>query len=213
MKLLRPFTGTGAIFFPVGSYLDGGTCISSTKDCRKYCYAKDLNDFNFDEDLRISEDEKKEILRLFKTESVEWIKNKIIRDLDGLQTNILHWFGSGDCLSDLEDKITSIMEAVPRSVTQMGFTRNKRFWKRHKRIFALSIETLAEATHKDGLYSIPNYKEQISVIYSSKYEVRGGYCGPLTCRDIRRDNPELEHYINCKTCLRLKSGCFDRRNT
>ena len=25
------------------------------------------------------------------------------------------------------------------------------------------------------------------------------------------ENESLNHYINCKSCLRLKTGCFDRR--
>ncbi len=212
MKLLRPFTGTGAIFFPVG-LPPLGTCHFATPECLYLCYAIDPNDANFDEDLRISEEEKQCVYKFIMAfnYSTKIICDKIVEDLDGLQTPILHWFGSGDCPPDKVNRISSIIDAMPGNVVQMGFTRNRKLWEKHKDIFALSIETEEEAIDCKALYSIPNYKEQVSVMYSPAYQVRGGYCGPLTCRDINRDKKELEHYINCKTCLRLKTGCFDRR--
>ena len=210
MKLLKPFTGTGAIFFPVGMP-PKGTCLFATEDCMKMCYTVDPNDANFDEEVRIPQSVKDDIKLYFIENEVDMICNKIREDLDGLQTPILHWFGSGDCLSEFVDKASLIIKSLPKDVVQMGFTRNKKLWKKHKDILALTIETKEEAIDDDALYSIPNYKEQVSMIYSPLYEVRGGYCGPLTCRDIRRDNKGLEHYINCRTCLRLKTGCFDRR--
>lgn len=209
-KLLRPFTGTGTIFFPVG-LPPGGTCYFATPDCLDSCYAVDPNDANFDEDLKISEDEKQRIFNLFLSMNYEKLANRIVSELEGLQTTILHWFGSGDCPPDLTSFVSLVIRSIPANIIQMGFTRNKELWEKHKDIFALTIESEKEATDSEALYSIPNYKEQVSVMYSPKYEVRGGYCGPLTCRDIRRDHKELEHYINCKTCLRLKTGCFDRR--
>ncbi len=210
MKLLRPFTGTGAVFFPVGMP-PVGTCCFATPDCVKACYAIDPNDVDFDEELKISESTKGEIKSYFVLKDVDIICAKIIEDLDGLQTPILHWFGSGDCPLELLDKISLIIKSLPKNIAQMGFTRNKKMWKEHKDIFALTIETKEEATDDDGLYSIPNYKEQVSMMYSPRYQVRGGYCGPLICRDISRDRRYLDHYINCRTCLRLKTGCFDRR--
>jgi hypothetical protein len=44
---------------------------------------------------------------------------------------------------------------------------------------------------------------------ASNYNVRGGYCGPNTCRDLVES--ELEHQINCQVCHKLSIGCFDRR--
>ena len=210
MKLLRPFTGTGAVFFPVGVPPEG-TCHFATAGCLQSCYAVDPNDANFDEDLRVSQEDKAIIKNIFSDLHYSNICEVIIKDLNGLQTPILHWFGSGDCPPDMVEKVSSIIKALPKDVVQMGFTRNKKLWEAHKDIFSLSIETKEEATDENALYSIPNYKEQVSAMYSPRYQVRGGYCGPITCRDIRRDKKELEHYINCRTCLRLKTGCFDRR--
>lgn len=210
MKLLRPFTGTGAIFFPVG-LPPKGTCHFATSNCLHSCYAIDPNDVNFDEELRIPEEEKNKIKDYMLDNDYFGVRTKIIADLYGLQTSILHWFGSGDCPPEMVKKVSAVIDCMPPKVAQMGFTRNKELWERHKDIFVLTIESKDEATDKNALYSIPNYKEQVSVMYSPSYQVRGGYCGPLTCRDINREKGELEHYINCKTCLRLKAGCFDRR--
>lgn len=216
MKLLRPFTGTGAIFFPVG-LPPAGTCQFATEDCTRLCYAIDPNDANFDEEVRISQDEKWKIYDYVMTAKKRTIISTILHELDGLQTPILHWFGSGDCLLKDTERVCEIIDilagqaVVKDRVVQMGFTRNKKLWKKHKNIFALTVESKEEATDVDALYSIPNYKEQVSVMYSPRYQVVGGYCGPVTCRDIHRDRRELEHYINCRTCLRLKTGCFDRR--
>lgn len=208
-KILRPFTGTGAVFFPVG-LPPKGTCYFITEDCKQSCYAVDPLDYNFDEQLRLSKQDKDKILSFFESEEIDIICDQIISDLDGLQTPILHWFGSGDCPPDMLDKISTIIESLPDDIVQMGFTRNKILWQKYKDIFALTIEDESEATDVNAMYAIPRYEEQISVMYSPSHQVRAGYCGPLTCRDIRRDKSELEHYINCQTCLRLKIGCFDR---
>jgi len=207
MKLIRPFTGTGAIFFPVG-LPPKGTCFFATKDCINLCYAVDPVDANFDEEVRISQDEKWEIYNYVMESKKRTLVDRILHELDGLQTPILHWFGSGDCLPKDTERICELINILRNKVVQMGFTRNKKLWKKHKDVFALTIETKKDATDEDGLYSIPNYDAQVSVMYSPLYQVKGGFCGPITCKDV---NGELEHYINCRTCLRLKTGCFDRR--
>ena len=208
-KLLRPFTGTGAVFFPTGKP-PKGSCYWASKACLQYCYAIEEVDINFDEDLRVTEVEKTAVKMYFINNGVEKICRKIIKELDGLQTPILHWFGTGDCPPDLRPKISSIIKTLPGDIVQMGFTRNRKLWKNHKDIFALTIEDETLATDLSALYSIPIYAEQTSVIYSPKYQVRGGYCGPLICTDVSRCTQGIDHYINCKTCLRLKTGCFHR---
>jgi len=211
-KFLRPFTGTGAIFFPVG-HPPFGTCENATPDCYHYCYAVDKEDLNFDEELRISKVEKRAIYNYFVTTNNKKLKSRIIRELDGLQTPILHWFGTGDCLNKDLPKISKLIDVLRgENVIQMGFTRNKKLWELHKDVFALSIDSKKEATDPNAMYSIPDYKKQISVMYCPSYQVVGGYCGALTCRDKDKSRTNLEHYINCRTCLRMKTGCFDRRN-
>ena len=207
MRLLKPFTGTGAVFFPEG-LPPKGTCEFATPRCLRSCYVADRSDF--DEETRISEEEKRRVYEVITSESAEVIRNVFLRDLDGLQTPILAWFGSGDCPAKDVDQISAIIQAMPTGVVQMGFTRNRVLWERHKAVFALSIEDPEEATDPSAMYAIPDYEKETSVMYVPAYQVRGGYCGPLVCEDRDRGRPDLTHYINCRTCHRLGAGCFDR---
>lgn len=208
-KILRPFTGTGSIFFPIGPP-PTGTCEYATKQCMVQCYAMGLKDKNYDIELLISEEEKQWIYNQFITRNVSWLTHKIVEELDGLQTPILHWFGSGDVLDKDIDRISLLVSYFNNhGIEQIGFTRNIEFWKQHKGIFALTVESLEEAKRIDinGFYSIPDYRKQETVMCSPSAKVRGGYCGPMSCDDL--EDEELNHYINCRACRRLNTGCFD----
>ena len=210
MKILRPFTGTGCVFFPIG-LPPMGTCEFATKKCIQHCYANlTITHSNFDEEVIIPESEKKEIYKQFMEYPKEWLREEVLRELDGLQTPILHWFGSGDCLVRDMDRITELIEFFSCDLVQMGFTRNVELWHRHKDIFALTVERIEDCANLDesGMFSIPNYRKQQTVMHKPSKQVRGGYCGPLTCEDA--EEKDLEHYINCRTCRRLHTGCFDR---
>ncbi len=206
MNLLRPFTGTGAIFFPIG-LPPSGTCEFSTENCRKHCYV--LSNNLFDYESNISVERMLKVYNYIMNESVYDVCCRIAVELNGLQTPILHWFGSGDCLDSDIDKISLIIDVVPDRIIQMGFTRNIKLWERYKNIFALTIEKKEDAIGEEGIFSIPSYAEEISVMYSPRYDVRGGHCGPITCKDII--DGKLEHHINCRVCHDIKIGCFDRR--
>lgn len=207
-KILRAFTGAGAVMFPIGRP-PKGTCEFATEKCLKSCYV--LKDAEYDEEMAIPGSDKKFIYDQFMNRPVEWICDEIKYELDGLQTPILHWFGSGDCLKKDIKKICKIIDEISKDeyIVQMGFTRNLELWKKYKNIFALTIESKEEAGKKTGLFSIPNYKKQISVMYATWYDLIGGFCGATSCRDYK--SRIVEHAINCKTCLRLKAGCFDKR--
>lgn len=209
MNILRPFTGTGAVFFPIGKH-PKGTCDNATKECLKYCYQLNPKHPNFDEEILISQKDKQNIYKFIINSDIDLICETFKKELDGLQTKILHWFGSGDCLTKDLEKISLIIENMKKydDIVQMGFTRNILLWKRFKNIFALTIDK-KEDVKEEGMYSIPDYENERSVMYSPYYQVKGGLCGPETCDDMF--DQKLNHYINCKTCLRLKTGCFDRR--
>ena len=207
MKLLRPFTGTGAIFFPIG-LPPNGTCEFSTYECRKYCYA--YSDSLFDFEIRVSEEDKREIYNYIMSKPIKEIISKIINELDGLQSPILHWFGTGDCMLKDIDTISAIIDNVPDNIIQMGFTRNVNLWEKYKDIFSFTIEKIEDINSRIGMFSIPNYEECISVMCAGDYNIRGGFCGPFTCRD--QIDSKLEHQINCRVCSDLKIGCFDRRS-
>ncbi len=210
MNLLRPFTGTGAIFFPIGQP-PNGTCEFSTEECRKHCYA--LSNNLFDYETRVSEKDKWDIYNYIIDRPIDDICLKILKELDGLQTSILHWFGTGDCLTKDIDRISLIINSISKElkdVIQMGFTRNIELWKKHKDIFALTIEGMEYIDEKEGLYSISDYENGVSVMYSPNHNIRGGYCGPITCKDLT--DTKLEHQIDCRVCYDLKMGCFGRRD-
>lgn len=208
MQLLKPFTGTGSIFFPLGRPPQG-TCEFATAACLRACYVTDPSDF--DEEMRISDTEQQRIYQAVMSRPIEDIRDIFLRDLYGLQTPILAWFGSGDCLAKDTNRISALVRLMPKTVIQMGFTRNRVLWEQHKDIFALSIESEEEAPDPNAMYSIPDYEKETSVMYVPKYQVRGGYCGPVVCTDRDRAQDKLTHYINCQTCHRLRTGCFDRR--
>ena len=210
MKILRPFTGTGAVFFPIG-IPPIGTCEFATHNCRKYCYASLPEYPDFDEELLVSEEDKREIYEVFCDLPVKWIVEEILRELDGLQTDILHWFGSGDCMTKDMPKILDIINALdesPAMITQMGFTRNVNLWEQRKDIFALTVESEEEINDRAGMFSVTDYVEGTSKMFCSQRPTRGGLCGPELCQD--RIEKKLTHFINCQTCRRLKTGCFDR---
>jgi hypothetical protein len=207
MKILRPFTATGGVFFPIG-LPPNGTCEFSTKTCRKYCYA--VNDSLYDfETKNITQEEMWEIYNSFINWPINKLINKIEKELDGLQTPILHWFGTGDCETKNIQRISEVIESVPNYIVQMGFTRNEELWKLWPNIFALTIEKLEYAEGKSGMFSIPNYIEGTSQMYSPDYTVRGGYCGPFFCVDLI--DSSITHFVNCQVCREIKAGCFDRR--
>ncbi len=204
-KLLKMFTGTGAIFFPIG-LPPRGTCAFSTKECRKHCYVKKTSLFDWESTL--DDSVMREIYK-FVTKAPIWqVCEAIERDLEGLQTNILSWFGSGDCEMKHFDRISEIIRSIDTSIIQMGFTRNPKLWKRFPNIFAFSVEKVENIKSKSGMFSISNYEAQVSVMYSPAHQVRGGHCGPVTCGDMT--DMTLEHHLNCQICHKLKLGCFDR---
>lgn len=206
MKILRPFTGTAAVFFPIGKP-PKGTCQGATEKCLKSCYAKRLKDKDFDEELLVPEYEKDNIYDFFIKIPLALISEEITKEMDGLQTDIFHWFASGDCLDKDIDKICQIIDELKSlNIIQMGFTRNEVLWGRYKEIFALTIEKKEDAKGREGLFSISNYKKGTSVMYSVEKEIRGGRCGPIICQDLIET--ELDHFINCKICKRLGTGCF-----
>ncbi len=207
-KLLKPFTGTGTIFFPIGKP-PRGTCEFSTAQCRKHCYVKKTSLFDWESTL--TDDIRRDTYNFIIKEDIQKVCRKIREDLAGLQTKIVTWFGSGDCEAKHLDKISGIIKALRHSdnVIQMGFTRNEELWNRFPDIFALSIESVEAVNDRKGMFSIANYEAQVSVMHSPDYQVRGGHCGPVTCGDMT--DMSLEHHLNCQICHKLKVGCFDRR--
>lgn len=208
IKLLRPFTGTGCVFFPIG-LPPKGTCEYATKTCLRECYAVRGKFPNYDIEVAIPEEEQQTIYEYITKRPIKWIVKKMVKELDGLQTPILHWFGSGDCLTKDIAKVSKIIEAIGSDIIQMGFTRNVELWKRHKHIFALTVENKEDIPETDGseMFSIPDYRKELTNMYSPSRKIEL-QCGPLVCTD--KEDKKKEHYINCRSCKELHMGCFDR---
>jgi hypothetical protein len=209
IPLLKPFTGTGAVFFPEGPP-PRGTCEFATITCEQHCYVNDHS--NFDEETRVPLWEKQLIYARMLSRPLPALRAQMLADLQGLQTPILHWFATGDCPAVALERVSTLIGMMPPDVVQMGFTRNRKLWERHKDVFALTVERTESFPDSNAMYSVPHYDKETSVMYCPSYQVRGGFCGPHLCQDIDRDRAELTHYINCRTCHRLKLGCFDRRS-
>lgn len=210
MKLLRPFAGTGAIFFPEGALPDG-TCEFATEECSKGCYVKE--DIEYDEEISIPMAEKKKLYIQFLTHTTSDVCCEIRRELTELQTPILHWFGSGDCVMGEIGKVISVIEMLKTGtfgkIIQMGFTRNEKLWELYKDIFVLSIDDKKYISGRNGMFAIADYERRITRLHNPLYKVRSELCGPYSCRDS--EDASMERAINCKACLRLKLCCFDRR--
>ena len=209
IKLLRPFTGTGCVFFPIG-LPPKGTCEFATKKCLKECYATQKKFPHYDIELAIPEEEKCTIYEYITERPIKWIIEKMVKELNGLQTSILHWFGSGDCLTKDVPRVSEIIEALSSNITQMGFTRNVKLWRRHKDVFALTIENKRDLPKTNGgeIFSVPDYRKEATTMYCPVRDLEVTACGPLTCEDKR--DKSREHYINCCACKNLRMGCFDR---
>ncbi len=179
-----------------------------TEECSQRCYARMTEWENFDEEIRIYEDEKRKVREAMLGLPLSTLRSKFISEMDGLQTDILHWFGSGDCPTEDVSRVLQIIEAMD-DVTQMGFTRNAQLWESRKDVFAISVDNVKEIGGRTGLFSVANYEEGMSVMYRNGEPVRGGLCGPELCEDS--NDSTLIHFINCKTCKRLDMGCFDKQ--
>ena len=206
MKILRPFTGTGAVFWPIGP-LPQGTCEFATTACRKHCYAALPEWPDFDEEIRVPEADKQMIRAKMLSLPISTLRWTLLAELDGLQTDILHWFGSGDCPRDNIDRVLRIIEAMDGDCVQMGFTRNEELWKARKDVFALTVESVEEICGREGLFSVSDFANGTSIMHRNGTPTRGGYCGPELCAD--RIEPRLTHFINCQACKRMRIGCFD----
>lgn len=209
MKILRPASGTGGVFFPKE------TCEFATEKCLKHCCVNTKKEKELDEEVNISEKDKKKIYNKFMKMPILNLCEMILDDLDGLQTNIIHWFSSGDCKSK---DIVRILEIIDRlddaGVIQMGFTRNEELWRTREGIFILTIESKKEIAHYLDNYhgsmrfAVPNYKTGKTKLFRGE-DLCYGACGSYT---YKHETKEIEHLVNCKSCLRLEVGCFMGRS-
>ncbi|KKM67396.1 hypothetical protein LCGC14_1471530 [marine sediment metagenome] len=222
MKLLRPIAGTAGVFFPLGKLIHGGTCEFATDICLKKCVV--VWDQKYDEEYCVPKEERIEIYQAFRDWDENTLSAQIFKEMQELQTNILHWFASGDCTSLIEDKIVKIISILwnEGNVIHHGFTRNRHFWDRVN--FSTNIVLTCEKIEDipdihDHIYAVPNYQKKITYLYhhgegNTKHFVGGGCGGGYYTYDIvtkKLDIPcDINEVmsVNCKRCYKRKEGCF-----
>ncbi len=212
MKILRPIGGAAGIFFPVGLPNNGGTCQYATKTCLRECYA--ISDKDYDEELNVLEVDKRVIYEYFMNEHIFTICAEIVREMKELQTHILHWFASGDCLdTDIERIVKIARYLFYEHIKQNGFTRNIHLWNKFMCIPVRIVLTLENKEDIKlhalpiGVYAIPDYKNT----YTDIYTVSGssGSCGLR--KFVLNKQKRISSTPNCKYCDRKKVGCFARK--
>lgn len=216
MKILRQISGAAGIFFPIG-VPPKGTCNFATETCLVKCIA--LKDKGGDNKIRVSQQVKKNIHNFFVTKSTMEVCFKIVEEMGKMQTNILHWFMSGDCLPENEKKIIDIIETLWKNtnIVQIGFTRNISFWNdiKCKSNIILTCETKNSIPARDNpreLFGVPNYENGVVELYivnETKGATRYGGCGNKFM-DSNYNGVRIkdEHPVDCAQCLKLKRGCF-----
>ena len=202
-KITRLF-GTGrAISFPAGKP-PIGTCEFATETCLKECADK-LKPF------------KHEIARyeLFCNMTPSELIKVITDEIDNSvcsHNKILSWFTeSGDCPSDLTDKVLEVMHGL--HVPQNGFTRNRRLWKKSHSIpnvhlgFTVEDESAGIELSKQGLVSVPDYKEErVKILKHDQIWLCGG--GSVTCGCGTVEDSGFDSEEDCGLCHSMTRGCF-----
>lgn len=206
-KILRPIGGTAGVFFPIGKTEKNGTCENATKECLKFCCANWAIDHN--EEYRISEKDKQSIYKEFITKPIFDLCSKILREMKELRCDILNWFISGDCMNKDIERLVNIMSLLNynSNIYQNGFTKNGNLFSEIGDLQRVHIvHTIPDKSYiiegNNRIYAICDYNHGKTKLYTSKC-VYAGYCGSS---EYKIKN--LSFVNDCRTCLRLKKGCF-----
>lgn len=214
MKLLIPFCGVPSIYFPVGKIGKGGTCEFATDKCLKMCAAfrnaTDENKIGYEPKLRTFE--------LITKERLFLVCDKILQELHQMDSKILYWFASGDCMMRHSEKIAKIMKHLSEEgIVQCGFTKNKTLWRRTHQIknvrVALTLDKFeqdsdfAKTYIKDtGLIAVPNYEKGcVNLFWCEERWMGAGACG---YSDYEFEG--ITYEADCQKCYETKRGCFIR---
>lgn len=216
-RILYPYANVMGIFFPEGKLDEGGTCQYFTPTCIKNCCSHFPGDGE-----KIGFENKRKTYNYFLDNISKAIANKIIKELNENNCNILTWFVSGDCPSFLENKFYSIIKIIDNTgIAQTGFTRNASLWEKCKELkngkVLLTVENIGiinkEKVNSVGLYSIPNYKIgaiDIYRIFIDKKQSKSYGCGGAYYTYHIKDTEKEQAHLNldCKKCYEEKIGCF-----
>ncbi len=159
MSLLYRQGNYGSICFPYKK-----SCEFATKKCKANCTEQHVDMTWFTETFK----------SFNKLNSIE-LYGQIKREMDKNGFKLIFWFECGDCPSTLTEKIALIIKQLNKDgFTQIGFTRNKKFWKLIKGTtnsrFMLSVEKGSKIIDK-GYYSVPDYKNfRVAIVHHHTFK-------------------------------------------
>ena len=210
MKLIHPFSGVAAIFFPVGKLKNGGTCEFATAKCLKECVAFK----NATKQNKIDYKDKYNAFTRIIENDIFDLTYQLAKQVRESHTNILYWFASGDCPSKHTTRIVDVIGRCSSVIpVQMGFTRNEELWETANRIgnvrLILTLERLnkskIQSMSTSGVIAVPDYEKGDIQLYRNKESIGG--CG-ANIAYYERLGKRFKHKANCNICFREKTGCF-----
>lgn len=212
MRLIYRQGNYGSINFPYKK-----SCQFATRKCLKEC-SEQFNNMTWFE----------KVFAEFKTKSSVELYADIKEELKDNDFNLLTWFDCGDCPSRLQTKVVDIINQLHNDrVSQLGFTRNEKFWLKVKDLheddrhltsgpfktrFMLTVER-GTVIKKEGYYAVPDYKkQQVCIIHHHTFSkpeedkidniiARGGahvrYCGGGGSYIPMKTVTEPEFIVSC----------------
>lgn len=216
MKLVYPFCGVAAVYFPVGKLSEGGSCEFASEKCLKVCAAfKNATDTN-----KIAYDAKcKTFINITQCESKDVIL-KIAEEVKEMQTEVLYWFASGDCPSEFTERIVHIIEGLSFIIpAQMGFTRNQELWEGTNRLkvddvrLALTLErpyrSKLQSMLSLGTIAVPNYNTGNIKLYRCNQSQTSCGAGIVY---VKKLGETIKRKADCGNCFKERVGCFQDAN-
>lgn len=201
MNLLYRQGNYGSLCFPYGKHADGGSCDFATPTCLEHCSEQYSAMSWF-----------KDVLAFFESNNIITIYKKITEELNRNNFKLLYWFDCGDCPKRLTDKVLAIIDQLHNDgIIQLGFTRNKIFWKKVNMIdgirFMLTVEN-KKNIKGEGFYALPDYDTaytQIILNHPTHIEddIIGFYCGGGVCY---KTGKKVNKQFNVADCACDKSN-------
>ncbi len=206
MKLVYHDGTIGAIYFPVGDIKKGGSCQFASKKCIRECGLQSNQIIDG-------------VYEYFKSQNIGVIVEQILKDLFYFPKKILYWFPSGDCPTEMQDKILKIMIALEnQGLKQMGFTRNRELWAKANDAYVklvLTVNTKKEALKikENWLVAVPQFACWKADIYGWVKGSREVSCscggGWVTVYDKEAHRGFVSEE-DCGICYDKKIGCWEQ---
>ncbi len=190
-----------SLYFPVGDPADGGTCAYATEECLENCPS-----------CGVTNEHEVRALKFFRENDAKTIADRITRELTDTNQTLLQWNCWGDCLPELTEKTSTIMQRLyAKGLWQYGFTRNLRLWEitpRYDRLrIGLSVDSEDEAIERSAnkLVCFPLVEEGMGQFFFGSQMV--ARCSGYWCTWLPEGHT---HNSVCKLCIKHRRGCFEK---